>query len=59
MLLESGAHVQGPDQLNTKPMLIRARIPSWGTQHDVVVRLDLVGGGFARTMVRACLGKLL
>lgn len=50
--LESGGQ-QGPDQLNTKPVLIRASIPSWGTQHEVVARLDLVGGGFARTMVSA------
>lgn len=39
------------DQLNTKAVLIRARIPSWGTKHEVVARLELVGGGFARTMV--------
>ena len=49
--LESGSDLRGPDQLNTKPVLIRARIPSWGTLHEVVARLELVGGGFARTMV--------
>ncbi|KAK9815130.1 hypothetical protein WJX73_008307 [Symbiochloris irregularis] len=38
------------DQLNTKAVLIRARIPSWGTKHEIVARLELVGGGFARTM---------
>lgn len=51
MPLESGAQGEGTEQLNTRPVLVRAKIPSWGTMHEVVARLDLVGGGFARTMV--------
>lgn len=49
--LESSAGAEGPDDINTKPVLIRARIPEWGTVHEIVARLELVGGGFERTLV--------
>ncbi|KAK9908805.1 hypothetical protein WJX75_003140 [Coccomyxa subellipsoidea] len=48
--LESGTGEEGPDDINTKPVLIRARIPEWGTVHEIVARLELVGGGFERTL---------
>jgi len=32
-------------------VLIRADIPEWGTVHEIVARLDLVGSGFERTLV--------
>ena len=49
--LESSAGEEGPDDINTKPVLIRARIPEWGTVHEIVARLELIGGGFERTLV--------
>lgn len=52
--LESNAGAEGPDDINTKPVLIRARIPVWGTVHEIVARLELVGGGFERTLVGSC-----
>lgn len=51
--LESSASAEGPDDINTKPVLVRARIPEWGTVHDIVARVELVGGGFERTLVSA------
>lgn len=51
--LESGTGDEGPDDINTKPVLIRARISEWGTVHEIVARLELVGGGFERTLVSA------
>jgi hypothetical protein len=32
-------------------VLVRAEIPDWGTVHEIVARLDLVGSGFERTLV--------
>ena len=54
--LESSAGAEGapPEDINTKPVLVRARIPEWGTCHELVARLELVGGGFERTLVRPC-----
>lgn len=48
--LESSDNSQTED-LNTKPVLLRARIPEWGTVHEIVVRVDMAGSGFERTMV--------
>ena len=57
--LESGGGgEEGPDDINTKPVLIRARIPEWGTVHEIVARLELVGGGFERTLVRSSSAQL-
>ena len=39
------------DKVETRPVLIKAVAPGQGVQHEVVARLDLVGGRFARTMV--------
>ena len=41
------------EDLTIKPVLIRACIPTWGTQHDIVASFELVGGEFGRTMVGA------
>ena len=49
MALDSSDTAQ--DKVETRPVLIRASAPSQGVQHEVVARLDLVGGRFARTMV--------
>ena len=48
---ESSDNSQSED-LNSKPVLLRARIPEWGTVHEVVVRVDMAGTGFERTMVK-------
>ena len=37
--------------MSTKPVLIRAQIPEWGTVHEVVARVEMAGIGFERTMV--------
>ena len=50
MALDSSDTAQ--DKVETRPVLIRASAPGQGVQHEVVARLDLVGGRFARTMVR-------
>ena len=39
------------EDFNTQPILIRAKIPEWGTVHEVVARTELVGRGFERTLV--------
>ena len=49
MALDSSDTAQ--DKVETRPVLIRASAPGQGVQHEVVARLDLVGGRFARTMV--------
>ena len=38
--------------MNTKPVLLRAQIPEWGTVHEVVARVEMAGSGFERTMVK-------
>ncbi len=40
--------------MNTKPVLLRAQIPEWGTVHEVVARVEMAGTGFERTMVSHC-----
>ena len=55
MPLENGGAEGEQQQFNTKPVLVRARIPEWGSVHELVARLDLVGSGFERTVVRSCL----
>ena len=49
--LESNANTEAPEDFNIKPVLIRARIPEWGTVHEMTARLELVGNGFERTLV--------
>lgn len=49
--LESNANTEAPEDFNIKPVLIRARIPEWGTVHEITARLELVGNGFERTLV--------
>jgi hypothetical protein len=53
LALESSSSTDAPEEYNNKPVLIRTRIPAWGTVHEIVARLELVGGGFERTLVRA------
>lgn len=50
--LESSNNNSQPDDVSTKPVLIRAQIPEWGTVHEVVARVEMAGIGFERTMVR-------
>ena len=50
--LESSNNNSQPDDVSTKPVLIRAQIPEWGTVHEVVARVEMAGLGFERTMVR-------
>ncbi len=45
--------------MNTKPVLLRAQIPEWGTVHEVVARVEMAGAGFERTMVSHCARKVL
>lgn len=49
-----GAVAEGTpgDDFSAKPVLVRARVREWGTLHEVVARLELVGSGFERTLVR-------
>ncbi|DBB13379.1 TPA: hypothetical protein ACH3X3_005112 [Trebouxia sp. C0006] len=49
--LESSDSSSQADDMNTKPVLLRAQIPEWGTVHEVVARVDMAGAGFERTMV--------
>ena len=59
--LESSNNNSQPDDVSTKPVLIRAQIPEWGTVHEVVARVEMAGIGFERTMVSGELigGELL
>lgn len=52
--LESSNNNSQPDDVSTKPVLIRAQIPEWGTVHEVVARVEMAGVGFERTMVKNC-----
>ncbi|DBB13347.1 TPA: hypothetical protein ACH3X3_005082 [Trebouxia sp. C0006] len=49
--LESSDSSSQADDMNTKPVLLRAQIPEWGTVHEVVARVEMAGAGFERTMV--------
>ena len=49
--LENGGVGSDAEDFNTQPVLIRAKIPEWGTVHEVVARTELVGRGFERTLV--------
>ena len=49
--LENGSVGSEVEDFNTQPVLIRAKIPEWGTVHEVVARTELVGRGFERTLV--------
>ena len=40
------------DKVETHPVKLRILLPGQGVLHEVVAQLDLVGGKFARTMVR-------
>jgi hypothetical protein len=56
----AGAEGTPGDDFSAKPVLVRARVREWGTLHEVVARLELVGSGFERTLVRvACFGNIL
>ena len=57
--LESSDSNSQPDDMSTKPVLIRAQIPDWGTVHEVVARIEMAGSGFERTMVSftACIAQ--
>ena len=48
--LDSGA-AASTGEASSKPVLVRAKIPEWGSVHEFVARLDLVGSGFERTLV--------
>lgn len=52
--LESTSTISQAQDFNTKPVLLRARVQEWGVMYEVVARLELVGGGFERTMVCIC-----
>ncbi|KAL0043201.1 hypothetical protein WJX82_003394 [Trebouxia sp. C0006] len=49
--LESSDSSSQADDMNTKPMLLRAQIPEWGTVHEVVARVEMAGAGFEHTIV--------
>ncbi|KAK9827173.1 hypothetical protein WJX74_009221 [Apatococcus lobatus] len=49
--LESTSTISQAQDFNTKPVLLRAPVQEWGVMYEVVARLELVGGGFERTMV--------
>jgi len=55
--LESSDSSSQADDMNTKPVLLRAQIPEWGTVHEVVARVEMAGAGFERTMVSLCAVK--
>ncbi len=55
--LESSDSSSQADDMNTKPVLLRAQIPEWGTVHEVVARVEMAGAGFERTMVSHCATK--
>ncbi len=55
--LESTTTISQAQDFNTKPVLLRARVQEWGVIYEVVARLELVGGGFERTMVRLLRGN--
>ena len=48
--IDSGA-AASTGESSSKPVMIRARIPQWGSVHELVARLDLVGSSFGRTLV--------
>lgn len=50
--LESRADLDQAQDFSVRPVLIRARMPSWGAVAEVVARLEVVGSSFERTMVR-------
>ena len=54
--LKSSDNSIQPDDMNTKPVLVRAQIPEWGTVHELVARVEMAGAGFERTMVSDCSG---
>jgi len=56
--LESSDSSSQADDMNTKPVLLRAQIPEWGTVHEVVARVEMAGAGFERTMVSHCATRL-
>ncbi|DBB13383.1 TPA: hypothetical protein ACH3X3_005116 [Trebouxia sp. C0006] len=56
--LESSDSSSQADDMNTKPVLLRAQIPEWGTVHEVVARVEMAGAGFERTMIRHCALKV-
>ena len=56
--LESCDNSSQPDDMNTKPVLLCAQIPEWGTVHELVARVEMAGTGFERTMVSDCSGDL-
>ncbi len=55
--LESSDSSSQADDMNTKPVLLRAQIPEWGSVHEVVARVEMAGAGFERTMVGHCAMK--
>ena len=57
--LESSDSSSQADDMNTKPVLLRAQIPEWGAVHELVARVEMAGTGFERTMVSFCALKLL
>ena len=49
--LESSNSGNQEEDVNTRPVLLRAHIPDWGTVHEVVARVEMAGSGFEHTMV--------
>lgn len=50
--MDSRADLDQAQDFSVRPVLIRARMPSWGAVAEVVARLEVVGSSFERTMVR-------
>eukprot|EP00884_Botryococcus_braunii_P010316 jgi/Botrbrau1/19286/Bobra.0073s0029.1 len=48
--LDSRADLDQAQDFSVRPVLIRARMPSWGAVAEVVARLEVVGSSFERTM---------
>ncbi len=56
--LESSDNSSQADDMNTKPVMLRAHIPEWRPVHEVVARVEIIGAGFERIMVSHCALKV-
>lgn len=45
-------------EATSKPVLVRAHVPEWGTVNEIVSHLDIAGTGYERTLVSTGFGKL-
>ncbi len=45
--LEGG---EGGEELEARPVLVRAAVPAWGALYELVARLELLGADFERTL---------